>query len=761
VVHLRHEFRADSVIEVFEPQKIMANILLTAMGTGGDLIPFLNIGAALRIRGHRVTLITHGTYHEAAKRRALEFVPLDTPAEYEAMLHEIVHPFQDIPRFFRKHAMPRVMAQYTCIQEQYRPGETVLVACMAPGLEARLLAETLAIPYVFVGTTHLFLNTFPLYKELYSTVLARDINQLRAQVGLSSVRDWDAFFAFPPRSLGLWPEWFAPPQAGWPEGVELVGFHWHEGNQTDDVPPAVQELLAGGERPILITGGTSAYVTEFHQVAVQACQRLGRQTLLVTRHERVVPHPLPPNVHWYNYLPLSAVMPHVEAVIHHGGLGTLSNALAAGIPQLALTVGGDRPYNGLRLQQLGVGEFLPWSQWQPDIMADILRRLIGSPGTRERCQELARRVLKSDPMNAACSVIESLIPHRELPVQPRPPRPINAASPPLASSEQSNAAMIRSLMANLSPEKQAVLELRLQQKLTRSTGNDSASKVPQRDGKSESANLDRGAVSRLTALREQSIPPRWNMIHAGRCGSTLLGLLLDNHPKIAWDGELFVGHWGEFEKRARERGENTSTRWNSSKYYPNDPIRYIQSCAEVFPSRQYGFSIKLFHLEFLNLAIEDYLQRVTELGFVHNVVLERKNLLRVVVSALVAEAKGVYHLWRQKSELRPIHLDVNNVEIDSQARPLLDFLATYEQQYRALATASGAHHTLWLVYEEDIAKDPLRAYRRCCEFLEVDPHPVSIPAARTTPFPLSEVLMNFDEVAASLKGTRFEWMLSD
>src|SRR4029077_4036102 len=127
-------------------------------------------------------------------------------------------------------------------------------------------------------------NTFPLYKELYSTVLARDINQLRAQVGLSSVRDWDAFFAFPPRSLGLWPEWFAPPQAGWPEGVELVGFHWHEGNQTDDVPPAVQELLAGGERPILITGGTSAYVTEFHQVAVQACQRLGRQTLLVTRH---------------------------------------------------------------------------------------------------------------------------------------------------------------------------------------------------------------------------------------------------------------------------------------------------------------------------------------------------------------------------------------------------------------------------------------------------------------------------------------------
>jgi rhamnosyltransferase subunit B len=740
----------------------MANMLLNVMGTGGDIIPFLNIGAALKVRGHRVTLITHGTYEEAAKWRALEFVPLDTPAEYEAMLHEIWHPFQDIPRFFRKHAMPRVMAQYTCIQERYRPGETVLVASMAPGLEARMLAETLAIPYLFVSTTHLFLNTFPLYKELFSTVLARDINQLRAQVGLPSVRDWEAFLAFPPRSLGLWPEWFAPPQPGWPEGVELIGFTWHEDKQTDGIPAALEELLARGERPILISSGTSAYVTEFHQVAVQACQRLERQTLLVTRHDRVVPHPLPDNVHWYNYLPLSQVMPRMEAVIHHGGLGTLSNALAAGIPQLALTVGGDRPYNGLRLQKLGVGEFLPWSQWQPDIMADILHRLLASPHTRERCQELSRRVLESDPMNEACSVIESLIPHGELPSQ-LVPRPQSYATILQEPGEQSNAAVIRSLMANLSPEKQALLELRLQQKLTRLTRKHSALGVPQGDGlgKGDFGRLGGGAEVHSTAVTKQNIPPRWNMIHTGRCGSTLLGLLLRDHPKIAWDGELFVGHWGEFEKRAREKGENTSTRWNSSRYYPNDPIGYIHSCAQLFPSRQYGFSIKFFHLTFLNLTIGEYLQRVGELGFVHILVLERKNLLRVIVSALVAEATGGYHLRHgRKAELRPIHLDVNNVEMDSQAKPLLHFLEAYEEQYRALATALGARRKLWLVYEEDFEKDPLRAYRRCCEFLEIEPHPVSIPTAKTTPFPLAEVLINFDEVAASLKGTRFEWMLS-
>jgi hypothetical protein len=160
-------------------------------------------------------------------------------------------------------------------------------------------------------------------------------------------------------------------------------------------------------------------------------------------------------------------MPYMGAVIHHGGLGTLSNALAAGIPQLVLAVGGDRPDNGLRLQKLGVGEFLPRSQWQPDIIADTLSRLVASPSTREHCQDVSRRVLESDPVNAACSVIESLIPHGTLPSQPLTPPQTYADSALPAASEEPNAAIIRSLMADLSPEKQALLELRLQQKLTR------------------------------------------------------------------------------------------------------------------------------------------------------------------------------------------------------------------------------------------------------------------------------------------------------
>ena len=66
-----------------------------------------------------------------------------------------------------------------------------------------------------------------------------------------------------------------------------------------------------------------------------------------------------------------------------------------------------------------------------------------------------------------------------------------------------------------------------------------------------------------------------------------------------------------------------------------------------------------------------------------------------------------------------------------------------------------------LTYEDDIADDPHRAYRRICDFLGVTPEPVEVRYGRTTPFPLSGVIENFDEVKAALASTEFEWMLAE
>jgi UDP:flavonoid glycosyltransferase YjiC (YdhE family) len=102
-------------------------------------------------------------------------------------------------------------------------------------------------------------------------------------------------------------------------------------------------------------------------------------------------------------------MKRMAAVIHHGGIGTIACATATGVPQLILAHGADRPDNALRLQRLGVAEYLPPTAWRPGVLAEKLNELTGSLSVRECCSELAARIAVTDPVAAACRVIESAV----------------------------------------------------------------------------------------------------------------------------------------------------------------------------------------------------------------------------------------------------------------------------------------------------------------------------------------------------------------
>jgi hypothetical protein len=228
---------------------------------------------------------------------------------------------------------------------------------------------------------------------------------------------------------------------------------------------------------------------------------------------------------------------------------------------------------------------------------------------------------------------------------------------------------------------------------------------------------------------------------------------------LFWDGELFEGQWGEFRERARRRGQSTATRWNRSPHYPDHPLRFVESCAAAHRDLGYGYAVKFFHLQFLGLPKGDFLQRQEELGFRRWLVLERRNLLRIVISTLVADARGTYHVYGRSPDLTRIHLDPERVEIDSQRQPLLGFLRDHQQNYGELRELLAGRNHLWLGYEESLERNPLQGYAGCCRFLGVEPRKVKVPTARTTPYPLSDVLSNFEEVRSYLQGTPFAWML--
>ncbi len=387
----------------------MANIIFTSSGSGGDVFPFLRIGSRLKAQGHHVTLLSHCYYRSAAASASLDFAALDGPEEYARFIKDgpLLNTPRGIPEFLRRHSLPKVLLEYELIRQRCRLDDTILITRDLFDTAARISAEKMGLPLLGVFFAPSQITTWKIRVELFSNALAPDINRLRAQVGLLPVGDWYSWLGYANRSIALWPDWFATSDSTWPAGVVLVGFMADNGVETGEIPDEVQATLDSGEAPILITGGTGMYLgAEFYTISAEACRLVNRPGILVTQHEVQVPKSLPDSVQWFRYLPFGKVMPHVGAVIHHGGMGTLSCAISAGVPQLVLAMGADRPDNALRLERLGVAEYLPPPAWQPSTVAEKLRQLTSSISAGERCKDLAQQVKRTDAVEAACKVVE-------------------------------------------------------------------------------------------------------------------------------------------------------------------------------------------------------------------------------------------------------------------------------------------------------------------------------------------------------------------
>ena len=85
-----------------------------------------------------------------------------------------------------------------------------------------------------------------------------------------------------------------------------------------------------------------------------AAQLLGRRAILLTGSGRQnCPSPLPPGVAAFEYAPFSELFPRAAAIVHHGGIGTTTQALRAGRPMLVMPYAYDQPDNAERVCSAG------------------------------------------------------------------------------------------------------------------------------------------------------------------------------------------------------------------------------------------------------------------------------------------------------------------------------------------------------------------------------------------------------------------------
>jgi LPS sulfotransferase NodH len=256
-----------------------------------------------------------------------------------------------------------------------------------------------------------------------------------------------------------------------------------------------------------------------------------------------------------------------------------------------------------------------------------------------------------------------------------------------------------------------------------------------------------GTIRHPFALSEQIV-----MLHTGRCGSTVLARMLDEHPSIYWAGELFA--------RMTERHPEVPPGPGALKTITRKGRRAGRHTGKRF----YGFELKYLpqqHLrrEFLNLRLEDCVSLLRRLRFLRFIVLHRENYLRQAISVQVGREQRRWHARTAPEKPKLIVLNLESFRPGPPRIGLLDEFRSLEENHDKLKHLLAHDQVLYLSYERDILEDPTQAYLKCCRFLGVAPASPQIALARTNPFAYDEIVLNMPAVTTLLRNTKYAWML--
>jgi UDP:flavonoid glycosyltransferase YjiC (YdhE family) len=408
--------------------------VLIPAGSAGDIHPFVWLGKGLASRGHEVVVVVHRPFDRTMEGAGLRTLAYGTDEDYgEIIRHpDLWHPRRGFELIARVAPLtfPEIVPR---VEAELLPGRTLLLgAGIAFG--ARIAAEALNVPLVTVqlqpavfmsvidppviGAGFEWFRRAPrwvrraLYRlgDLHSDrIVAPGINAYRAQLGLRQPvrRIMRGYWMSPFKVLALFPDWYAAKQTDWPAQTVVTRFPLYDESDQVEVPPDLDRFLAAGSPPILFTpGSANIQARGFFDVGREACRKLGSRAVFVTRYPDQLPPELPAEIRHFAYVPFSRVFPCCAALVHHGGIGTVAQGLAAGVPQLVMAMSHDQPDNGYRLRRMGVGDYLYPKSFTTRRVADALAHLTSSSEVAQACGTYRDRMRRQMPADAVFRFLE-------------------------------------------------------------------------------------------------------------------------------------------------------------------------------------------------------------------------------------------------------------------------------------------------------------------------------------------------------------------
>ena len=386
---------------------------LCAIGSWGDVGPFLSLGRALLERGSDVVLAAPPEFADAAAGAGIDFRPVAptcTPV-VEAASVATGAPLRAIPMLLRA---TRILTEETLGELPSIADASHMLVATGIAYAAPHVADALGIAYRAVSVCPRWypsehhppaterapnrpkiINSAAWWTTKWITDRTLDgpVNRWRRRQGLSPAAGlYTRMIGLPGQRLLTADEELAPLPAD-VEGTRRLSAI--QAFQADSLPENVEDFLASGDRPVYIGFGSMGATDagRLLDVVLESAATLGVRTIVPRKWVRATGRHMPDGCLAVDHVAHSRLFPRLAAVVHHGGAGTTTTAARAGVPQVVVPHVMDQHYWGYRVHELGIGAApLDYKRLSPRTLTAALRDSIDPSVTAEKARALARHL---------------------------------------------------------------------------------------------------------------------------------------------------------------------------------------------------------------------------------------------------------------------------------------------------------------------------------------------------------------------------------
>lgn len=394
------------------------NVFLGAFGDAGHVFPIMALGRALADRGNNVSIETFRRWQPEIEREGFQFFAapeFDSPVNAE---RAFLAPFTAVTRATPtsqghiRAARADVVVHDILTLAPALAGELegIPVATLVPHIDPRPHPGhppySLGARYPRTALGRVFWRPFERIVVCGGAIGRDELNETRRRVGLASQSHIHNGISQQLAIVASFPQ-LEYSRSEWGPNTHVVGpLGWE--------PPTEPVALPDGDPawPLVLVAPSTAQDPE-GRLLTAAAEGLGELPirLLITTNRRPPTGGLrvPANAKVVDWLSYSQVMPHADAVVCHGGHGTLVRALSCGAVPVIWPAYGDMAENAARAAWSGAAVRIPRRFLSPRAVRLAVARALAEPRFAARAGELAAWSSAHDAAGDAARLVEELV----------------------------------------------------------------------------------------------------------------------------------------------------------------------------------------------------------------------------------------------------------------------------------------------------------------------------------------------------------------